>query len=336
VNRTISAGSKTINVKPLPEQGKPADFTGAVGDFDFKVSTSKKSLNASESLQIKVEVKGNGNLKLFKLPKVSLPSSLEVYEPEHKENISTNLSGMRGSISDNYTVVPQFKGKYPIPSISFSFFDLDTRSYKRLSSDEIIIDVEEGPLNNADANAQNALSGGIKQPIVLNKDQFAFIQTKTDFISVHTKPFFQTKSFWSFLLAPFLVIPFAVFIRRTKAARDADVHGNKIRKADRLAKKYLSAAKKSLGKKEAFYIALEKAVHNYLKAKIHIETSELSKDKISQLLMERQVDPEVIKDFLSIIQSCDLARYTPMTQVTMQEDYVKASKTIALIDKQAR
>lgn len=336
VNRTIAAGNKTIDVKPLPEKGKPADFTGAVGDFNFDVSSTKNSLNAGESLQVKVEVKGNGNLKLFKLPKVSLPSSLEVYEPEHKENISTNLSGMSGNVSDTYTVVPQYKGKYPIPSISFSYFDLKSQSYKRLSSDEMVIDVKEGPLNNADANAQNTLNSGTKQPVMLNKDQFAFIKTKTDFVSNDAKPFFNTRLFWILLLLPFVAIPIAILIRRNKAIRDADVHGNKIRKADKLAKKYLSAAKKSLGKKEAFYIALEKAVHNYLKARIHIETSELSKDKISELLRERQVEPQVIKDFLSIIESCDLARYTPMTVVTMQEDYEKASKTISLIDKQAR
>ena len=336
VNRTITAGNKTIDVKPLPQNGKPADFTGAVGDFNFNVSTTKQSLNASESLQIKVEVQGNGNLKLFKLPKVSLPSSLEVYEPEHQENITTNLSGMRGSVTDTYTVVPQYKGKYPVPSISFSYFDLATQTYKRLSSDEIVIDVEEGPLNTADANAQNALRSGAKQPITLNKDQFVFIKTKTDLVSNTENSFFKTRLFWLLLLLPFLAIPIAILIMRNKAIRDADVRGNRIRKADKLAKKYLSAAKKSLGKKEAFYIALEKAVHNYLKARIHIETSDLSKDKISELLSERQVEPQVIKDFLSIIESCDLARYTPMTNVTMQEDYEKASKTISLIDKQAR
>ncbi|MFH4966620.1 BatD family protein [Gaetbulibacter sp. M240] len=336
VNRTITAGNKTIDVKPLPQNGKPADFTGAVGDFNFNISTSKKRLNASESLQIKVEVQGNGNLKLFKLPKVSLPSSLEVYEPEHQENITTNLNGMRGNVTDTYTVVPQYKGKYPIPSISFSYFDLTTQTYKRLSSDEIIIDVEEGPLNTADANAQNALRSGTKQPITLNKDQFVFIKTKTDLVSKTESSFFKTRLFWLLLLLPFLAIPIAILIMRNKAIRDADVRGNRIRKADKLSKKYLSAAKKSLGKKEAFYIALEKAVHNYLKARIHIETSDLSKDKISELLRERQVEPDVIKDFLSIVESCDLARYTPMTNVTMQEDYEKASKTISLIDKQAR
>ncbi len=336
VNRKISAGRKTINVIPLPEQGKPSDFTGAVGNFDFNVFASKRVLDASESLQLKVEVKGNGNLKLFNLPKVSLPSSLEVYEPEHDENVQANLSGMQGSISDSYTVVPQYKGKYPIPSISFSYFDLETKSYKRLSSEEIIIDVSNGPLSNANANENTSVSGTGKQPVILNNDQFAFIKTTPNFTSLNASYFFKTKLFWSLLLLPFLAIPLAIIIRNKKATRDADVYGNRIRKADRLAKKYLKGAKKSLGQKEAFYIALEKALHNYLKAKLHIETSDLSKDKINSLLKEKKVDDQVIKDFISILESCELARYTPIDIVTMQEDYDKAAKTISLIDKQAQ
>ncbi|WP_298341070.1 BatD family protein [uncultured Algibacter sp.] len=336
VNKTVSAGNKTINVKALPEIGKPIDFTGAVGSFSLDVSSSKTELDANESLQLKVRVKGDGNLKLFKLPKISLPSSLEVYEPEHKENVRTNLSGMRGDISDTYTVVPQFKGKYPIPSISFSYFDLKTESYKRLSSNEIVINVLNGPSNNSASTENNSDSNPNKQAVVLNSDQFAFIKTKTNFSALEPNYFFKTRLFWSLLLLPFLAIPLAIFIRNKKATRDADVYGNKIRKANKLARKYLGNAKKSLGKKETFYIALEKALHNYLKAKLHIETSDLSKDKINTLLIEKGVEGNVIKDFESILESCELARYTPIDIVTMQEDYEKAAKTISLIDKQAR
>lgn len=335
VNKTVSAGNKTINVKALPEAGKPLDFTGAVGDFNFNVVATKRELDASESFQLKINVDGNGNLKLFKLPKISLPSSLEVYEPEHKENVKTNMSGMQGDISDSYTVVPQYKGKYPIPSISFSYFDLKTESYKRLSSEEIVINVLNGPSSNS-ANNEGSSVANNKQSVVLNNDQFAFIKTKTDFAEIKQEYFFKTNLFWSLMLLPFLAIPLAIVIRNKKASRDADVYGNKIRKANKLARKYLSNAKKSLGKKEAFYIALEKALHNYLKAKLQIETSDLSKDKITDLLQGRQVNIDVIKDFNSLMQNCELARYTPIDIVTMKEDYDKAGKTISLIDKQAR
>ena len=334
VPQVVTAGSRTINVKPLPEQGKPSDFKGAVGDFSFKVTTSKTQLNATESLQAKIEVSGNGNLKLFELPKLTVPSSLEVYEPEHQESVRTTTNGMQGGISDTYTIVPQYKGKYPVPSISFSYFDPDTESYKRISSDEIVIDVLEGPTA-ANNNSENT-TASTKQVVNPNTNTFAFIKTSANWTSIRTESFFKSNGFWSMILLPFLAIPLAIVVRRKKDERDADVHGNRIRKADRLAKKYLSEAKKALGQKEAFYLALEKALHNYLKAKLNIETSDFNKEKIESLLKERHVEGDVISDFISILENCELARYTPITQVTMQNDYDKAAKTISLIDKQLR
>ncbi len=336
VPRTVSAGSRVINVKPLPEADRPADFKGAVGDFDFKVTTSKTRLDANESLQAKIEISGKGNLKLFEFPELSVPSSLEVYEPEHKENVRTTLRGTQGRISDSYTLVPQYKGKYPLPSVSFSYFDLKTETYKRITSDEIVIDVINGPTSGIANTNSNANSSTAKQTVATNTNQFAFIKTKPNLTAIQPKYFFKTGLFWSALLLPFLAIPIAIVFRKQKDKRDADVHGNRIRKADRLARKYLGEAKKALGNKEQFYVSLEKALHNYLKAKLNIETSELSKERIQDLLSQRKVEDSIIEDFLSILNSCELARYTPSSQVEMQQDYDKAAKTIATIDKQIR
>ena len=335
VPKTVTAGSRTINVRPLPEEGKPSDFKGAVGDFQFNVTTSKNQLNATESLQAKIEVSGSGNLKLFELPKLTTPSSLEVYEPEHSENVNTNLSGMRGRISDTYTIVPQYRGKYPIPPISFSYFDLKTESYKRITADEIVIDVLEGPMASTNDN-NNASATNTKQTVRPNANTFAFIKTSSNWSSIKSEPFFKSTAFWSLLLLPFLAIPLAIVIRRNKDKRDADVQGNRIRRADRLARKYLSEAKKNLGQKEIFYESLERALHNYLKAKLNIETSDFNKERIESLLTERNVETTVVSDFIALLESCELARYTPITQVTMQNDYDKAAKTISLIDKQLR
>jgi len=135
-NKRVSAGSKTITVKPLPEAGKPKDFTGAVGRFNFNVIPSKTNLKNGESLDLKVAVSGTGNLKLFTLPKPIVPSSVEMYDAVHNEQVQTPLTGMNGQISDSYTIVPQFKGKYPIKPMSFSYFDLGTGKYKTITSPE--------------------------------------------------------------------------------------------------------------------------------------------------------------------------------------------------------
>lgn len=338
VNRTVAAGNRVINVKPLPEEGKPLDFTGAVGQFDFKVNTSKNTLKATEALQATIEVSGKGNLKLFKLPRLNLPSSLEVYEPEHSEKVSVNLSGMQGSIADTYTIVPSYQGKYPIPAVSFSYFDVKTKKYRTIHSEELVVDVTEGPINKENSDVATASTGaiGAKKQVVLANNQFASFKTSTQFQAMQVTPFFKSKLFWSLLFAPFLAIPLALFVRHKKGIRDRDVEGNKIRKANKLARKYLSNAKKVLNNKEAFYNALERALHNYLKSKLHIETSDFTKDKIQELLEGKAVEDTTIKAFNELLESCELARYTPFSNVEIQQDYDKAARVISILDKQIR
>jgi len=331
-SKTVSAGNRTINVKPLPEEGKPADFNGAVGDFQFSVTTSKEQLNASESLQAKVEISGKGNLKLFQLPKPELPSSLEVYDPEHEEDINTSSTGMEGKVTDNYTIVPSFRGKYPIPSIPFSYFNPATGKYVTLQSDEINIEVMEGPV----ASSENAIAGSAvnKQSVVPTGKQFHFLKLNPNLEPLKASSFFSSKSFFMWLFLPLLLIPIAIFTSKKREAIAGDVVGNKIKQANRLAKKYLSTAKRDLGNKEAFYVALEKGLHNYLKAKLNIETTEFSKEKITNILTGKQVAQEDIKGFIGLLTSCEMARYSPFSNVQMQNDYEKASEVISNLDKQ--
>ncbi len=333
VNKTVAAGNKTINVKTLPLNGKPDNFTGAVGTFDFKVVANKTSLNATESLETKVVVSGNGNLKLFDLPQLNVPSGLEQYEPEHNERVNTNLTGMSGNISDTYTLVPQYKGKYPIPAISFSYFDLKTESYKSITSSEIIINVEKGPDNGNTITASGS-SDSIKKAVTQNGKQFRFLKSKPNLQPKEKKYFFKSKAYWISLTAPLLAIPLFLFFGKKKEQRLSDISGNRVRKADKLARKYLSEAKKNLGSQKEFYIAMERALHNYLKAKLNIQTSDMSKDRIERLLKEKEVDSTVSIEFIALLESCEFARYTPSSSTAMQQDYDKASRVIASIDKQ--
>ena len=331
-NKTVSAGNRTINVKPLPLANQPSDFNGAVGDFDFAVTTSKKSLNATESLQAIVEVNGKGNLKLFKLPELELPSALEVYEPEFTEGVRTTLAGMQGKVSNQYTIVPSFRGKYPIAPLSFSFFNPTTEKYTTLTSDEIVINVLEGPLS-ADSNSA-ASTNSEKQSVVASKNQFNFIKLTPNLTSKSVSYFFGSTSFYLWLLCPLLLIPFAIIFRKKRDALAGDLAGNKIRRANKLARKYLSAAKKQLGNKDSFYVALERALHNYLKAKLKIETSDFSKDKIVELLNKKEIETNTIQGFIALLENCEAARYSPFSDVQMQADYETASEVISQMDKQ--
>ena len=332
VNITISAGKRTITVKPLPIEGKPDNFSGAVGVFNFNVSTNKLTLDANEALELKIRVKGTGNLKLFNLPSINLPSSLEVYEPIRDNKIAVNIKGMHGFINDTYTVIPQYKGSYPIRPITFSYFDPVLKSYKTVSSEEIIIQVKNGPVTNQPNKLKENTSN--ENTISLANDQFKYIKTSVKLISIHRPKFFKTSLFWCLTGIPFLLIPIIILIGTARRKKLSDVEGKRSRKATKLAKKYLSEAKNNLGKQEAFYEALERALHNYLRAKLDLVTSEFSKEKITILLAERKVKEVVISDFMGLLKSCEFARYTPTSDVTIKQDYKKAVGVISNIDKQ--
>ena len=297
VSFTLTSGRKVINVKELPSENKPFNFTGAVGDFKFKVTPSKTNLNANESAQIKVELSGRGNLKLVKLPTIETANGLEVYDPEHKENIKTTLAGLSGTVYDQYAVVPQSRGKFKIPSVSFSFFNPKDEKYHSVSTDPIVLNALQGR-EIVDEGLQSN-----KRSVVSNEGDIRYIHLKSSFVSTQKETdFFRSDLFYFLMILPLLSIPLGIFIGKKKEQRDSDIIGNKRRKADRLARKYLSQARKQLGKKEAFYIALERALHNYLKAKLHIETSEISKERIAEILRNRKVNETIIQEFNTVLE----------------------------------
>jgi hypothetical protein len=330
IEKSLSTGVQTINVKPLPENGKPASFTGAVGNFDFKVIPSKTSLKAGESLDLEVSVSGKGNLKLFTLPKPVVPSALELYDPAHTENVQTPITGMTGKISDKYTIIPQFKGKYTIKPIEFSYYDLASKSYKTITSKEITIDVAEGDANFV-SNKENPNKQSIQK-----KEVFQYNKLKTTFSFASKEDFLGSGLFYGLLISPLLLIPAVILLRKQKEAKDADAFGNRVRRNNRLVKKYLSEAKKQMGDKVPFYMAMEKALHNFLKAKLHIETVEMSKDNIIELLQERNASEQSISQFMELMNDCEFARYAPATDTAMNNDFDRAIEIITELEKQIK
>ena len=330
VRRDFASAKKVINAKGLPLANKPDNFNGAVGQFSFDVSLSKNTLKANESSQIKVSVSGEGNLKLFELPTIETPKELEVYQPERKENVRVNSRGLSGSVTDNYTVVPEYKGKYKIPNVSFSYFNPKEEVYQTITTEDLYVDVLEGKELNTTSD-KNTVA---KQDVKVTGNNFRYIQTSSSFNSVEKSDFFKSSLFYLLLLLPLIAIPVGIFIQKKKEEREGDVVGNRLRKADRLAKKYLSQAQKQLGNKEAFYEALERALHNYLKAKLGVETSDISREKITQLLQNKNVAKQDIDHFISVFNDCDFARYTPISDVEMHQEYEKAKQVITQLDKQ--
>ena len=329
IRREFASTKKIIRPKALPLEGKPANFAGAVGDFNFSVALSKDILKANETSQVQVKISGKGNLKLFELPTVETPAELEMYQPERKERVRVNASGLSGAVTDTYTVVPLYKGKYKIPSISFSYFNPKEKKYKTIATEDFFVDVQEGKeLITLDTSSVR------KQEVISTGKNFRYIATKTNFITAKKIDFFKSNLFYVLFLLPLIAIPIGVFIGKKNEERNNDILGNKTRKAEKLAKKYLSKAQKQLGKKEAFYEALERALHNYLKAKLGVETAEISKERITEILKGKNVEATAIHQFIEVLKNSDFARYTPFTATEMKEEFERAKAVIVQLDKQ--
>ncbi len=329
IRREFASTKKIIRPKALPLEGKPANFSGAVGDFNFNVSLSKGVLKANETSKLELKISGKGNLNLFELPDVDTPAELEMYQPERKERVRINANGISGNVTDTYTVVPLFKGKYKIPSVSFSYFNPQEKKYKTIATEDFFVDVQEGKeLITVDTSSVR------KQEVVSTGKNFRYIATKTNFIAAKKIDFFKSKLFYVLFLLPLIVIPVGVFIGKKNEERSNDIIGNKARKAEKLAKKYLSKAQKQLGKKEAFYEALERALHNYLKAKLGVETAEISKERITEILKGKNVEATAIHQFIEVLKNSDFARYTPFTATEMKEEFERAKAVIIQLDKQ--
>lgn len=337
VEKTFSAKTRVFDVKPLPEEGKPLDFTGAVGQFDIQLSQSKNQLDANESLSATLKISGNGNLKLFNPPKLKVPNSIEMYEPERLDRVTTNANGMNGYISEKYTLVPQFEGDYSFGGISFSYFDPRAGEYKQLTSGTARIKVNPDPSAPAKTSASQIASqdssARSKQQVVGPDSQFKYIELKTKLQPKGTQLFFKSTLFWVYLLLPYFCIPLLLFTKKKLKSSGTSSSNKAQQNANKLTKKYLSEAKQNLKDQNKFYTSLERSLHNFLKAKLKITTAEMSKEKIIETLQSRNVEQEQIQQFINLLQGCEQARYAPSSTAAKEDDYQKAAKTISEMDK---
>ena len=321
-SKKVSSKKKNIKVKEFPSEGKPESFNGAVGKFDVSLFSSKSELKATESFQLELKVNGRGNLKLFSLPEIKVPSSLEKYDPEFKEDIKSSISGMNGQISNTYTIVPQFQGKYPIPAVEFSYFDPEAKKYVTIKTNESIVDVTEGPMN-SDFTNNSGLSSN-QNNTIQTIGQFNYIKLSSKFSSINSKKLLDSKLWlYTLLSIPFLI--FIVILLLIKVTRKSMSDSDLITKnAEKLARKYLENAKIDISNKESFYSSLDQALFNFFKSKYMIRKEDFSKDKIKSILIKENISKKVINDVIELIESCEIARYTPASTDDMDKDYEKA------------
>lgn len=320
----------TVNVKRLPANA-PYNFSGGVGSFTIQSSINNDSIQANEAITLNVNIKGNGNLKLLKPLKFNFPPDFEVYDPEKTQNIRSTSTGMNGSISYKYLIIPQFEGKFTIPSAGFSYFDPKTESYKQVATPTYQIAVGR---NNTNNNAANVTS--------YNKEDVKFLGEDIRFIKTHNlalypigKFFFGSSIFYIILILSFVIF-WLIFIVYRKVRKDnKNFEKRKHRLAKRVAKKRLYSAKQSLKKhdKNTFYDNILNALWGYTSDKFNIPLSKLTKDNVSGLLLQKKVSQDLISEFLELLDRSEYAKYAPAKdEGAMDKIYAEAIVVLSKLE----
>ncbi len=309
VNKTVPISAVTVDVKPLPS-GKPASFSGGVGNFTMTSSISSEKVKTDEAVTVKVVISGNGNVKLLKNPEVEFPNDFDIYDPKVETNIKTTTGGSTGTKTIEYMAIPRYAGDFEIPAIAFSYFDTKSGAYKTLTSGPYKLHVEQG-------------QGGGNAPVVSNfsnKESVKYLGKDIRYLKVNPirfvprdEMFFGSLAFYMCYIIPVVLFVIFFIIYRKQVKENANIALVRTKKANKTAVKRLKNAGKLLkeNKKEEFYDEVLRALWGYLSDKLSIPLANLTKDNVEAELAKYGVDESLISEFMDILNTCEFARYAP-------------------------
>ncbi len=308
IKKTLITPRLTIDVQPLPE-GKPANFSGGVGEFDISSSINTTNLKTNDAVTLKVVISGTGNLKLLSEPEVKFPEDFEIYDPKVDNKSRLTQEGLSGSKVIEYLAIPRTAGTYKIPAVEFSYFDIKSHSYKTLLTEEYTLNVAKG-----EGNAQQVISNFTnKEDLKVLNEDIRYIKQGNVKLTSRGDFFFGSTSYWMFYVIPALAFIVFFIIYRKQVAANANIARVRTKKANKVAVKRMKLAGKLLSenKKDAFYDEVLKALWGYISDKLNISLSRLSKDNIEEELQNYGVNEELIKEFIDTLNNCEFARFAP-------------------------
>ena len=308
IKKTLMTPKLTVDVKSLPA-GKPTDFSGGVGEFTISSSINSTDVKTNDAITIKLVISGTGNLKLVSDPEVKFPEDFEVYDPKVDNKFRLTNAGLSGNKVIEYLAIPRNAGTYKIPPIKFSYFDIKSRSYKTLTTEEYVVQVAKGAGNATQTIANFTNKEDLK---VLNED-IRFIKQNDVKLMPKGEYFYGLTTYWLFYLIPGILFITCFVLYRKQIAANANVARVRTKKANKVAVKRMKQAEKLLAanKKDEFYDEVLKALWGYISDKLNIPVSRLSKDNIEEELLKYGVSDDLIKEFLNALNSCEFARFAP-------------------------
>ena len=301
-----------ITVLPLPKDGVPASFNGAVGKFSLSASLSKRNVKTNEPVSLKATISGTGNIKVLEAPALTLSNDFEKYDPKLNESIERIGGVINGSKSFEWLIVPRYPGEKKIPAMEFSYFDIGKGRYVTLRTNEYNLAVEKGS-----AEAPQVTSGLSKEDVKLLNQDIRFIKTTSEDFNLQSENAVSTTTVLVGTLLPLFACIGLLVYRRKALQESADVVTFRSRKAMKIATKRLKDAHSLLasnhagGVAEAFYAEISRALWSYVSDKLAIDRAELSVDNVTMKLTEKNITAELVTQIKECLEACEFARFAP-------------------------
>ena len=332
VKKELSSQALTLEVKNLPENGKPASFAGAVGNYSFKTDIDKTELRTNEAVTITLTVSGTGNVELLQMPEPVFPPDFEVYDPKISTSSNVGSQGLTGTKKAEYLAIPRRAGSFTIPAVEFSYYNSSSESYEVLSSEPYEIKVEKGSGTDD--------GGGI---FTSNQEDIKYLGSDIRHImtgDAHLKPmhtiFFGSAAYFVVLLVLLLLFIILLFVLKKREQMSKDTVANRNRKADKVARGRLKNAYQHLKAKdqEKFYVEMSQALWGYIADKLGIERSKLSMDTVSETMKGKNVPDELTQQFVDTLNNCEFARFAPGSAEEKMDDlYQRGIDVISKAEK---
>ena len=336
VTKMLTAPGVTIHVEALPA-GKPAGFSGGVGRFSLTPSISQTEVQANDAVTIKLDISGSGNMKLLKTPAIDWPEGFEPYDPKVTNEFKTSTSGVSGTKSIEYLAIPRSAGEYTIPAVKFSYFDIDEKTYKTLSTPEYTVLVKRGAGSAGERGEEGAVvSYTHKEDIKQLGSDIRYIDTKPLQAKNHRQQVINYSHAWLWYAGPSLIALILLVVLRKQIKEASDITRVRYKRANKVAQKRLKAAAAALkaNDKDSFYAAIESAAWTYLSDRLSIPTADLNKENIASILRQKGVSETLISDVMSVLSTAEFARYAPTTGHAMDDLYRDTTNLINNLEDQ--
>lgn len=332
VKVTMKTKPVKINVLPLPEKNKPADFNGAVGQFNFSSKVSRNMLKTGESSTLTLSLNGSGNLNLLEFPLPEFPPDFETYDPKTSEKFNVTIQGINGSKSVEYLFIPRAAGNYSLPPIQFSYFNPELQKYVTIHGNAVDFEIEKGSGDEAQVLVGNETNK--REVKILGKDVRFVKSDSGNFCS--NQLFFGSVLFWLFLFLPMAVAAFVGFSLHRSKNNPVATSVLLSRKAQSIAKARLKHAASLTEPQhyQAFFEEIFKTINGYLSDGFQIAKAEMNREKISGILLDRGVDAEHLKKLMDLMDVCELARFSPARNPdAMNQAYNASVEIISYLEK---